>query len=419
MFIYKITNKINGKIYIGQTTKSIERRFIQHKTSARNKSISTPLTNAIKKYGEENFIIEQIDTANDIEKLNEKEIYWINILKSKDRSIGYNLKDGGLNGIHSEESILKMSTPVLKYNKDGTFIEEYQSLKSAAAKNNTNHGGISSCCSGKIKSAAGYVWLYKKGDFIAQKIEPYKEHDRTHTEATKEKQRQWHIGKKYSDETKQKISNTKKQKKLQNPNYGLPKDPEARSKKLSIALKGKKRTPEQNEANRKRNLGKKASEETKQKQRDRMTGMKLSEEWKKNIGLGNLGKKNSEESKQKVSITKKMNGDSVGTKNPMYGKSVYDVWVEKYGIEKANELSEQQKKKQADKMKQLQKKNPNAYGAKQVLKYDMDDNFIKEYVSCAEAAMDNATKASAISACCLGKRISHHNFKYKYKESNK
>lgn len=58
--IYKITNILNGKIYIGQTTKSIEKRFGQHKcaTGNRNSSISS----SIRKYGEENFSIEIIDS---------------------------------------------------------------------------------------------------------------------------------------------------------------------------------------------------------------------------------------------------------------------------------------------------------------------------------------------------------------------
>lgn len=48
--IYKITNNINGKIYIGQTKTSIERRFISHKSAAR-RGINYILYKAIRKYG--------------------------------------------------------------------------------------------------------------------------------------------------------------------------------------------------------------------------------------------------------------------------------------------------------------------------------------------------------------------------------
>ena len=59
--IYKITNKINGKIYIGQTAKSIKERFNQH---CLKWSCCTKFKYAINKYGKENFIIEQIDHAH-------------------------------------------------------------------------------------------------------------------------------------------------------------------------------------------------------------------------------------------------------------------------------------------------------------------------------------------------------------------
>jgi group I intron endonuclease len=59
--IYKITNTINKKIYIGQTIKSIIDRFKGHCLKA---SISiSAIFNAINKYGKENFLIEQIDSA--------------------------------------------------------------------------------------------------------------------------------------------------------------------------------------------------------------------------------------------------------------------------------------------------------------------------------------------------------------------
>lgn len=80
MFIYKITNKINNKIYIGKVyNKTIYDRFNRHIKSASSKSKSY-IGRAIAKYGGENFVIEEIDKANSLEELNNKEIYWINII---------------------------------------------------------------------------------------------------------------------------------------------------------------------------------------------------------------------------------------------------------------------------------------------------------------------------------------------------
>lgn len=101
MLIYKILNLINGKLYIGQTSKTLKYRWSLHVRSNKN---SRYLTNAIKKYGPLNFSIEQIDTATSQEELNEKEKYWICFYKSTDRNIGYNIQPGGYKGKHSEET---------------------------------------------------------------------------------------------------------------------------------------------------------------------------------------------------------------------------------------------------------------------------------------------------------------------------
>lgn len=87
--IYKITNKINGKSYIGQSN-NIERRFQEHQTKGCLSRI--PLDVAIQKYGKENFtyeILEKCDTS----KLNERETYWIQYYNTI--SNGYNCSLGG------------------------------------------------------------------------------------------------------------------------------------------------------------------------------------------------------------------------------------------------------------------------------------------------------------------------------------
>lgn len=98
MYIYKITNKINNKIYIGQVyNKTIYDRFERHIKEA-NPNSKSYLGRAIAKYGSENFICEEIDRANSLKELNEKEIYWIKTLNSTNGNIGYNLTPGGDGG---------------------------------------------------------------------------------------------------------------------------------------------------------------------------------------------------------------------------------------------------------------------------------------------------------------------------------
>lgn len=91
--IYKITNDINNKVYIGKTLSSIEKRFQEHKNDAKREEKSNrPLYRAIRKYGIEHFFIEEIGKYP-LDELEEKEIYWINYFQSY--SNGYNATLGG------------------------------------------------------------------------------------------------------------------------------------------------------------------------------------------------------------------------------------------------------------------------------------------------------------------------------------
>lgn len=98
MYIYKITNKINNKVYIGQVyNKTIQDRFNRHINSATENSKSY-IGRAIYKYGKDNFICECIDTATTLQELNEKEKYWISYYNSTNQNFGYNLTAGGDGG---------------------------------------------------------------------------------------------------------------------------------------------------------------------------------------------------------------------------------------------------------------------------------------------------------------------------------
>lgn len=87
--IYKITNNINGKIYVGQSN-NIQRRFSEHQNRGATSRI--PVDVAIQKYGKENFSFEIIEECS-IEQLNQRETYWITYFNSIEN--GYNCSVGG------------------------------------------------------------------------------------------------------------------------------------------------------------------------------------------------------------------------------------------------------------------------------------------------------------------------------------
>lgn len=108
--IYKITNKLNGKVYIGQAI-NIQRRWNEHKNSSLNKrkhEYNTPIHCAIRKYGIENFLFEVLVECCR-ENLNELEIKYIKQYNANDSNYGYNLTQGGNQFSHftiSDEMIL-------------------------------------------------------------------------------------------------------------------------------------------------------------------------------------------------------------------------------------------------------------------------------------------------------------------------
>lgn len=87
--IYKIENKINGKIYIGQSN-NIQRRFQEHQTKGASSRI--PVDVAIQKYGKDNFTYEIVEETT-IDRLNEAEEYWIKYFNTIET--GYNCSYGG------------------------------------------------------------------------------------------------------------------------------------------------------------------------------------------------------------------------------------------------------------------------------------------------------------------------------------
>ena len=212
-YIYKITNNINGKIYIGKTMRSIKQRWKEHLANIKKEECKNrPLYRAINKYGVENFSIEKIEECSDI-ILSDREKYWIEYYNSFKN--GYNATKGGdgspyidrklvietykqiqnckktaeILNIHIDSvyKILKSnnierkssqeiskecsSKPVYILNKkDLRILKVFASMKEAAkyiqeqTNNNTDLRGMAShireVCQGKRKTAYGYSWKF-------------------------------------------------------------------------------------------------------------------------------------------------------------------------------------------------------------------------------------------------------------------
>lgn len=115
-FIYKTTNILNDKIYVGKrTTDIIEDGYL---------GSGIKINNSIKKHGKENFKREILEFCKTKEELNEREIFWIKELNSRDQNIGYNISKGGDGGPYTLDgkawnSGKKMSSEYCEKNRRG------------------------------------------------------------------------------------------------------------------------------------------------------------------------------------------------------------------------------------------------------------------------------------------------------------
>ena len=141
-FIYKITNKINGKSYIGQTIQNVKERFYQHcATKCSQAILNMVIHKAINKYGKSNFtieVIEEVESTN----LNDRERYWIKYYDSYNN--GYNSTKGGQDGIKLFKNLDTES--IVREYKSGKSLREIgrlfnvdkQTIKDLLVRNNIN-----------------------------------------------------------------------------------------------------------------------------------------------------------------------------------------------------------------------------------------------------------------------------------------
>lgn len=160
--IYCILNTVNDKKYIGQTIKDLSLRKRQHINLANNGS-KWAIHQAIRKYSNENFEWLIIDSADNQEELNEKEMYWIDYYNTFYEG-GYNMAVGGqcnLSEDPDEMSLMRGGQPFLVFNLDGEFVKEAISQQEFAKEIGVSHGIPNNVLKGRKLQVRGYVLIYK------------------------------------------------------------------------------------------------------------------------------------------------------------------------------------------------------------------------------------------------------------------
>ena len=184
--IYKITNFVNNKIYIGASTNGAEFRLKQHIFKANNGS-NYPLHQAIREFGKDAFYAEDIEECSDFETMNVRETYWIAQLGSTDEKIGYNVRCGGGIHRHDEQAKKKIGDfhrgipsenrkAVLQYDSEGNFLQQYPSIAEASDKTGISKRSIMRVLHGEASSISNknqYLWIFREENKeVATKVNP-------------------------------------------------------------------------------------------------------------------------------------------------------------------------------------------------------------------------------------------------------
>lgn len=170
-YIYKATNKVNGKVYIGQTI-DFKRRKAEHLSLKNGIHAKCVFHRAIQKYGKENFEWEIIDTCKTLDEALFLESMYISEYNSctfMENSNGYNIlytQDG-------KKSLVHNSQKVIAYDLKGNFVGIYNSMQEAGRELGCQGTNIKKCLIGKRKSTGNYQFSYYKKNY-PRKIKPYK-----------------------------------------------------------------------------------------------------------------------------------------------------------------------------------------------------------------------------------------------------
>lgn len=216
--VYLLTNTVNGKVYVGQTTKSVDERFKKHVKDALRAGRKYPIHNAIRKYGVAAFRKDMLVECVSQDDLNTMERKHIDKYRARYKKSGYNLAPGG-HVAHTPESRRKISlamkgrrlsvehrrnlsvahigkkqsaatvdkrrqkllgrprpTEVIERIRanarckrkvvqlDGEDVRVYESIHDASRAivgDGSGCGNISHCCNGRYKTAYGFAWRWR------------------------------------------------------------------------------------------------------------------------------------------------------------------------------------------------------------------------------------------------------------------
>lgn len=154
-FVYKRTLNSDGRVYIGVTHNSLEKR-------AGNNGIKYDgcihFYNAIKKYGWENFSSEILEEGLTRDEAEEKEKYYIEKYRATDPKFGFNMAKGGNLAFPFENGI-----KVNQYTLEGKYIKTFPTL--SAANDFIKMKGVPGACRGAASQAGGYVWRIVSEEF--------------------------------------------------------------------------------------------------------------------------------------------------------------------------------------------------------------------------------------------------------------
>lgn len=191
MGIYKITNLVNGKLYVGSSV-NLDKRIYEHfRTLNKNEHSNIHLQRAFNKYGKENFVSEILDYVSHKSELKYREQYWMdkynwdmlyniapfaenttgipcsketrkkiaNSLKGKPRptyvtaKINKTLQEK-YGGQHNRKPVYQVDKNTDK------ILNRFDSIRLASKYANGSESSIVACCKGKAKTCAGYKWKY-------------------------------------------------------------------------------------------------------------------------------------------------------------------------------------------------------------------------------------------------------------------
>jgi len=181
--VYKITNKVNGKLYVGKTEKSLAERVSVHLKHVK-KGVNRPLYDSIRHHGWGSFLAEVIEANIPKDNLNTRERYWIAALQAQDRTKGYNLTEGGDGGAMPPDVLARIGAK-----KRGSHHSEETKRQMSETHRGVPHPHSRES---NLKTSATLKRKYQEGTFTP-KIPPVRRgtdhpmYGRTHTKEVKER----------------------------------------------------------------------------------------------------------------------------------------------------------------------------------------------------------------------------------------